>query len=57
MTDYTQLHYNVDTWYDSLNDAYEHSKPDSFGDGHVSRFNQYIYAYLSCIEEYSNDHE
>ena len=57
MTDYTQLHYNVDTWYDSLNDAYEHSKPDSFGDGHVSRFNQYIYAYLSCIEEFSDDHE
>ena len=53
MTEYTQLHENVDTWYDSLNDAYEHSKPDSFGDGHVSRFNQYIYAYLSCIEEFS----
>ena len=57
MTDYTTLHYNMNAWIDGLNDAYEHSKPDSFGDGHVSRFNQYIYAYLSCIEEYSNDHE
>ena len=37
MTDYTQLHYNVDNWYDSLNDAHDHSPPDSFGDGHCAR--------------------
>ena len=49
MTDYTQLHYNVDTWYDSLNDVWEHS--------HHSRFMQYAYAYLSCLEEFSDDHE
>ena len=57
MTDYTQLHYNVDNWYDSLNDAHDHSAPDSFGDGHCARFNQYVYAYLSCISEFPNDHE
>ena len=53
MTEYNQLHENIDSWYDSLNDAYEHSKPDSFGDSHYPRFNQYYYAYLSCIEEFS----
>ena len=53
MTEYTQLHENIDSWYDSLNDAYQHSKSDSFGDSHYPRFNQYIYAYLSCIEEFS----
>ena len=57
MTNYTQLHYNVDHWIDSINDVYEHSKPDAFGDSHHSRFCQYMYSYLSCIEEFSNDHE
>ena len=57
MTNYTQLHYNVDNWIDSINDVYEHSKPDAFGDSHHSRFCQYMYSYLSCIEEFSNDHE
>ena len=57
MTNYTQLHYNVDQWYDSINDVHEHSSPDAFGDSHVSRFNQYMYAYLSCIEEFSDDYE
>jgi len=57
MTKYNQLHYNVDQWYDSINDVHEHSTPDAFGDSHVSRFNQYMYAYLSCIEEFSGDYE
>jgi hypothetical protein len=57
MTDYTQLHYNVDTWYDSLNDAWSHKEPDTFGYDHFPRFMQYAYAYLSCIEEFSDDYE
>ena len=57
MTDYTQLHYNVDSWYDYLNDSYEHSKPDASGDSHCPRFNQYIYCYLSCINEFPEDYE
>ena len=57
MSDYTQLHYNMDAWYDSINDAHEHSFPDAFGDSHTPRFCQYIYANLSCIEEFSDDHE
>ena len=58
MSNYTQLHYNVDSWYDSLNDAYEHAEPCTVhGWSHYPRFNQYIYCYLSCIEEFSDDHE
>ena len=51
MSDYTKLHENVDSWYDSINDVIEHAKPDAYGDA------QYLYAYLSCIEEFSNDVE
>lgn len=52
---YTELYDNRNMWYDALNDAHEHSKPDEFGDAHVSRFNQYFYAYLSCINEFNDD--
>lgn len=55
MSDYTQLYENVDAWYDSLNDAHEHAR-DSNGESYP-RFHQYMYAYLSCIEEFSNDVE
>ena len=54
---YTQLHENVDSWYDSINDVIEHAKPDAFGDAHYPRFNQYFYVYLSCIAEFSDDWE
>jgi len=54
---YTQLHENVDQWYDNINDVVEHAKPDSFGHDHYPRFNQYMYAYLSCISEFSDDIE
>ena len=57
MTYYTQLVENVDSWYDSINDVIEHAKPDTFGDAHYPRFNQYYYAYLSCISEFSDDVE
>ena len=58
MTDYTQLHYDVDNWYDYLNDAHTHIEADEFCDGpYYPRFAQYFYTYLSCIEEFSNDHE
>jgi hypothetical protein len=59
---YTELYDNRNMWYDALNDVHEHSKPaarsdapDEFGDAHVSRFNQYFYAYLSCINEFNDD--
>lgn len=55
MSDYTQLHYNVDQWYDSLNDAHTHAR-DNKGVSYP-RFHQYMYAYLSCIEEFSDDYE
>ena len=54
---YTRLHENVDSWYDSINDVIEHAKPDTFGDAHYPRFNQYFYVYLSCIAEFSDDWE
>ena len=54
---YNKLHENVDCWYDFLNDAYQHAKPDTFGHDHYPRFNQYMYAYLSCIGEFSDDIE
>jgi hypothetical protein len=57
MSDYTQLHYNVDNWYDSLNDAHEHAWDDNNKSVVYPRFHQYMYAYLSCIEEFSDDHE
>ena len=57
MTTYTQLHENVDNWYDYLNDSFNHIQADNFCDGtHYPRFAQYFYCYLSCIEEFS-DHE
>ena len=54
---YSTLHDNVDTWYDHINDVVEHAKPDAFGHAHYPRFNQYLYAYLSCISEFSDDIE
>ncbi len=58
MTEYTRLHYNVDQWYDSLNDVHAHIGADSHCNySHYPRFAQYFYTYLSCIEEFSNDHE
>ena len=57
MSDYNQLIYNVDSWYDSINDVVEHAKPDTFGHSHYSRFNQYLYSYLSCISEFNDDYE
>jgi hypothetical protein len=55
MTTYNQLHYNVDQWYDSVNDVFECLKPDEFGTH--PHWYRYLYTYLSCIEEFSNDHE
>ena len=55
MSDYTQLHENVDNWYDYLNDVFSRIKPDAFCDGeYYPRFAQYFYCYLSCIEEFSH---
>ena len=54
-TEVMQLYDNRNMWYDSLNDVHEHSKPDVFGDSHCSRFNQYFYAYLTCINEFNDD--
>ena len=54
-TEVMQLYDNRNMWYDSLNDVHEHSKPDAFGDSHCSRFNQYFYAYLTCINEFNDD--
>ena len=56
MTEYTQLHENVDAWYDSLNDVHEHSWDNNNKAVVYPRFNQYFYTYLSCIEEFSHDH-
>ena len=42
MSSYNNLHYNVDTWYDWLNDT---------------SVNRLFYAYLSCIEEFPDDYE
>ena len=55
INDYTKLHENVDSWYDYLNDAHAHAR-DNKGEVYP-RFNQYMYAYLSCIEEFSDDVE
>ena len=55
MAEYNQLHYNVDTWYDSIDDVHAHARDDK-GESYP-RFHQYMYAYLSCIEEFSNDVE
>ena len=52
---YTKLHENIDQWYDYLNDCHAHAR-DSKGEVYP-RFNQYMYTYLSCIEEFSNDVE
>ena len=51
INDYTKLHENVDYWYDCLNDCAAHVCVE------YPRFNQYMYMYLSCIEEFSNDVE
>ena len=53
MTDYTQLHYNVDSWYDYLNDSHDHVGNDEYS----SKWNRYVYTYLSCISEFPDDHE
>ena len=42
MNKYTDIHYNVDRWYDWLNDTL---------------VDQFFYAYLSLIEEYPDDYE
>ena len=52
---YSHLYENVDAWYDSLNDCHAHAR-DNNGEVYP-RFNQYMYAYLSCIEEFSDDVE
>lgn len=52
MSDYTQLHENVDTWYDYINDVFSQAR-DSKGEVYP-RFNQYYYCYLSCISEFSD---
>ena len=52
---YSHLYENVDAWYDSLNDCHAHAR-DNKGEVYP-RFNQYLYAYLSCIEEFSDDYE
>ena len=57
MTDYIQIYDNVDAWYDSLNDAHEHAFDVNNKAIVYPRFNRYLYAYLSCIEEFSDDHE
>ena len=58
MSDYTQLHENVDNWYDYLNDSFNHIGGDVYSGGtQYPRFAQYFYTYLSCIEEFSDDHE
>ena len=59
--DYTQLIYNVDSWYDNINDVHEHSFNND-GDTidystSYPRFHQYMYTYLSCISEFSDDIE
>ena len=41
----------VNDWYDSLNDAHTHSVPDTFGDDHCSRFHQYVYDCIDCIND------
>ena len=54
MTDYTQLHYNVDNWYESINVALEFAS-SKIADS--SKCNQYMYAMLSCISEFPEDYE
>ena len=53
MSDYTQLHENVDNWYDYLNDAHAHIESEIPGVSHYPRFAQYFYTYLTCIDEFS----
>ena len=57
MTDYNKLIYNVDNWYDYLNDAHEHAWDDNNKSVVYPRFHQYFYCYLSCLEEFSDDIE
>jgi len=57
MSSYNELHYNVDTWYDSLNDVHQHAWDEHNKAVVYPRFNQYFYCYLSCIEEFSADYE
>ena len=54
---YTQLHENVDNWYDYLNDVHEHAWDDNNKAVVYPRFNQYFYTYLSCIDEFSDNIE
>ena len=57
MSDYTQLIYNVDRWYDSLNDVHNHTWDGEGLTIAYPKFNQYYYCYLSCISEFSDDFE
>ena len=57
MSDYTQLIYNVDSWYDSLNDVHNHTWDGEGLTIAYPKFNQYYYCYLSCISEFSDDFE
>ena len=56
MTTYAELYENVDNWYDSLNDVFSCIEPEK-SDVTYPRWRQYLYTYLSCIEEFSNDVE
>ena len=57
MSDYNKLIYNVDKWYDYINDFVEYANPDVIGDSDCNRYNKYLYCYLSCISEFSDDIE
>ena len=54
---YTQLSDYVNDWYDSLNDAHKLAKSNRFYDNNVARWIEYLYCYLSCIDEFSDDYE
>ena len=50
---YNQLHENVDNWYDCLNDVHSHAWDENNKSVEYPRFHQYLYTYLSCIDEFS----
>ena len=54
MTNYTELHYNVDSWYESINIANQFVS-SKIAD--TSKCHQYLYAMLSCISEFPDDYE
>jgi len=54
----TELYYNVDMWYDSLNDSHDITTVTQFVEPeNYTKWCKYVYVYLSCIDTFPDDYE